>query len=575
MPASCSDSASASASDAWNVSPPDSVRTARRSPASWWSTTKNSPFSWTRSYCPPDSSRRIRDAPSTSRSSASASSQRSKLLARRWPASALATWPSRSCAARLSRSPCACGAPLLDPPVRRLGPLHRHGRRPRVVVAGAGSPASANSGVEPAPRTAATAASASAAPAASAARAPTRRLATSVAAQPASADHAPARSSRSTRPAGEPGDRVAGRVELAPRGPVSRCSAAAARGAWPVRACSRADCARPRRPRRSDLLQRRPSVVQLAAQRRGAGRRRRAACPVRTAGRRAARAGRGPGRGRVPVARAAFSRSATCPAAFASAASAACRRPSRPPARPTVAGTAGTAVTGCSHTGHGSPACRCARSAPARSARLRVLVGLAGRLQLGRRAAAAAARASSSAAAAAACSVVGRRESLARAPRPRRRPRRARRARRSSSRSAAGSPAAASSPRSFSSRSSAAVTASWPSVAAVAGRRRPPSARAVTPPRRADPVEQRDLVVERGQPGRRLGRRALRLGAARGSARVDRAASASIASTRLGRAGQRLVGGVGRARPSSWSTAAQVGVGLLAPGRWPASGSVS
>ena len=40
---------SANASEAWNVSPPDSVRTARRRLASPWSMTANSPLSWARS----------------------------------------------------------------------------------------------------------------------------------------------------------------------------------------------------------------------------------------------------------------------------------------------------------------------------------------------------------------------------------------------------------------------------------------------------------------------------------------------------------------------------------------------
>ena len=72
-PASWSASARASASDAWNVSPPESVRAERTSSALAWSTTRKSRLvSTTSEYCPPESSSSRCDAPATSRSSASA-----------------------------------------------------------------------------------------------------------------------------------------------------------------------------------------------------------------------------------------------------------------------------------------------------------------------------------------------------------------------------------------------------------------------------------------------------------------------------------------------------------------------
>ena len=81
-----------------------------------------------RSYWPPESSRRIRDAPATSASSASVSSQRSNRSARRCWASDLAT-----CAARSWAASCSPGgppvAPLQDPFVRGRGALHRQRRR--------------------------------------------------------------------------------------------------------------------------------------------------------------------------------------------------------------------------------------------------------------------------------------------------------------------------------------------------------------------------------------------------------------------------------------------------------------
>ena len=112
--------------------------------------TKNSPLSWTRSYCPPVSSRRIPDAPSTSRSSASSSSQRSKLLARRCPASALATRPSCSSVGALLgelAGPARAGRPAAARPPRRAPRRPRptgSDRRPHRPAGGV-RPASVNS----------------------------------------------------------------------------------------------------------------------------------------------------------------------------------------------------------------------------------------------------------------------------------------------------------------------------------------------------------------------------------------------------------------------------------------------
>jgi hypothetical protein len=85
--------------------------------------------------------------------------------------------------------------------------------------------------------------------------------------------------------------------------------------------------------------------------------------------------------------------------------------------------------------------------------------------------------------------------------------------------------------------------------------------------RRADPVEQRDLVVEGGQPGRGLGRRPPRL-LQRGHARGDQRREREHRVDPLGRAGQGLVGGV--VEPGQQLVdRPQVGVGLLRPGGGP------
>src|SRR3984885_12257274 len=70
----CDDRASARASDAWKVSPPDKVLTERVASASAWSMTNNSPLSWVRSNWPPDSVARVCEATATSSSSASLTS---------------------------------------------------------------------------------------------------------------------------------------------------------------------------------------------------------------------------------------------------------------------------------------------------------------------------------------------------------------------------------------------------------------------------------------------------------------------------------------------------------------------
>ncbi len=77
----CDDRASASASDAWKVSPPDRVRTERRASASAWSMTNRSPLSWVRSNWPLDSAARVCEAAATRSSSASLTSHCGNCLA--------------------------------------------------------------------------------------------------------------------------------------------------------------------------------------------------------------------------------------------------------------------------------------------------------------------------------------------------------------------------------------------------------------------------------------------------------------------------------------------------------------
>ena len=96
-------------------------------------------MSWARSYWPPESSRRIREAPATSASSASASSQRSNWSARRCWASALATCASRSCSATCSARRAACSRRSTTRSSGGRGPLH--GERRRLPVGAGSAPA--------------------------------------------------------------------------------------------------------------------------------------------------------------------------------------------------------------------------------------------------------------------------------------------------------------------------------------------------------------------------------------------------------------------------------------------------
>ena len=94
-------SARASASDAWNVSPPDSVRTGRVSSALAWSTTRKSPWSpRPASTAPPDSRCSSTDAPSTRPRSASSTSHCSKWRASSSRPSTFATCASAAAAVR-------------------------------------------------------------------------------------------------------------------------------------------------------------------------------------------------------------------------------------------------------------------------------------------------------------------------------------------------------------------------------------------------------------------------------------------------------------------------------------------
>ena len=114
---------SARASDAWKVSPPESVRTDRRSSPCPWSTTSRSraPSVNANENRPPDSSRNRADAPSTRRASASATSHCSKCRASSRPASVAATAASSCCApiAASSRSRSARSAAIARRPVAR------------------------------------------------------------------------------------------------------------------------------------------------------------------------------------------------------------------------------------------------------------------------------------------------------------------------------------------------------------------------------------------------------------------------------------------------------------------------
>ena len=141
-PASCSDSASASASDAWNVSPPESVRTPRRSPASWWSTTKNSPLSCTRSYWP--AGQLAQDPRRAVDQQVQRLGQQPALevVGPQVPGERLGH-PGRPVRARpAARAAAGLLAALGQPAQLGLGPLHGHRRASaRVVAAGGPSPA--------------------------------------------------------------------------------------------------------------------------------------------------------------------------------------------------------------------------------------------------------------------------------------------------------------------------------------------------------------------------------------------------------------------------------------------------
>ena len=129
MPASCSDRARASASEAWNVSPPDSVRTPRRSPASGGRRRRTRPCRGPGRTARRTARAGCREAPSTSESSASVSSQRSNRSARRCSASDLATWAVPVVARpRWSARRAACARRSTTRRVRGLGPLDGHGR---------------------------------------------------------------------------------------------------------------------------------------------------------------------------------------------------------------------------------------------------------------------------------------------------------------------------------------------------------------------------------------------------------------------------------------------------------------